>query len=167
MMVWMMQVLGLALNIFIELTHDTRKIYFFTFLFNAANLLIYIITGDWAACVSGVLITIRSFAYIYKDRVTRNWMPWLFISAHVLLGLLTLENPWQLMTIAAPVTVCYTMWFWKGQYQKMRVGNIINAGLWLVYNIYMGLWITAVCRMMTVAANIWGMWKEYIQEGQG
>lgn len=160
MLVWMMQILGLALNIFIALTHDTKKIYLFTFLFNAANLAIYILTQDWAACASGVLITLRSFAYMYKERVMGQWMPWVFISLHIVLGLTLMTSLWQIATIMVPVTVCYTMWFWKGQFQKLRVGNIINAGLWLIYNLHVGLWITAICRLMTVAANLWGMYKE-------
>lgn len=160
MIVWIMQVLGLALNIFIALTHDTKKIYLFTFLFNVVNLTIYILTQDWAACVSGVLITLRSFAYMHKERVNGQWMPWVFISLHIFLGLMLMTNLWQIATIMAPVTVCYTMWFWKGQFQKLRVGNIINAGLWLVYNLHVGLWITALCRLMTIAANLLGMYKE-------
>lgn len=160
MIVWIMQALGLALNIFIALTHDTKKIYLFTFLFNAANLTIYILTQDWAACVSGVLITLRSFAYMHKERVNGQWMPWAFISLHIFLGLMLMTSLWQIATIMAPVTVCYTMWFWKGQFQKLRVGNIINAGLWLVYNLHVGLWVTALCRLMTIAANLLGMYKE-------
>lgn len=160
MIVWIMQALGLALNIFIALTHDTKKIYLFTFLFNAANLAIYILTQDWAACASGVLITLRSFAYMYKERVNGQWTPWVFISLHIFLGLMLMTSLWQIATIMAPVTVCYTMWFWKGQFQKLRVGNIINAGLWLVYNLHVGLWITALCRLMTIVANLLGMYKE-------
>lgn len=160
MIVWIMQALGLALNIFIALTHDTTKIYLFTFLFNAANLTIYILTQDWAACVSGVLITLRSFAYMHKERVNGQWMPWAFISLYIFLGLMLMTSPWQIATIMAPVTVCHTMWFWKGQFQKLRVGNIINAGLWLVYNLHVGLWVTALCRRMTIAANLLGMYKE-------
>lgn len=160
MLIWVMQALGLGLNIFIALTHNTRRIYFYTFLFNAANLLIYMLTGDWAACASGVLITVRSVAYIYKEKVARNLLPWLFISVHIILGLYLLTDVWQLLTILAPVTVCYSMWFWKGQFQKLRVGNIINAGLWLGYNIHAGLWLIAVCRIMTILANLFGMYRE-------
>lgn len=160
-MTLILQFIGLFLNIIIAFTHDTRKIYGLTFLFNAANLAIYLVTGDSAAAISGTLITVRSLAYIYKDRMPKQmeWLPWVFCLLHVYLGMTSIVNLWQVLTIIAPCTVCLTMWYWRGKFQKLRVGHIINASCWLVYNLYCGLYIIAVCRVMTILANTIALYK--------
>lgn len=156
---WVLQVVGVVLNIFIAYAHDTKKIYGLTFLFNLANLLLYFVTRDWGAAVSGTLITVRSLAYIFKERIPGDWLPWVFSALHIVLGTMAFESPWQLCIIVAPVAICFAMWFWKGQFQKLRVGNIINATLWMVYNFHMGLYLIGLCRFATVVANGSALWK--------
>lgn len=67
----------------------------------------------------------------------------------MVLGLITADDIWQLLTIAAPCVVCISMWYNKGKYQQLRIGNILNAGLWL-YSLY----ILCLARLLTIGSNI-------------
>lgn len=156
---WLLQLVGLTVNLIIAFVNDTKKIYWLSFLFNAVNLILYIITNDWAAVLSGTLITLRSFLYIYKDKIRSNWTPVIFCAMHITLGLLFMQTPWQVLTIVAPCTVCLSMWFWKGHYQKLRFGNIVNAGCWLLYNIHTGMCLIAICRVLTLVANVVALYQ--------
>ena len=38
--------------------------------------------------------------------------------------------------------------------QKLRIGNIVNNSLWLIYNVVTGLYIVSISRLITVIVNI-------------
>lgn len=150
----LLQTASVALNIYIAYTHNTKHIYWLTFIFNAVNLALYIYLLDWAAVIAYVGITLRSYAYIYREKFKTDLLPWVFCLFHMVLGLITADDIWQLLTIAAPCVVCISMWYNKGKYQQLRIGNILNAGLWLFYNWHYSLYILCLARLLTIGSNI-------------
>jgi hypothetical protein len=59
------------------------------------------------------------------------------------------------------------MWFYKTT-QKLRVGNIIAAGLWFIYNIITGLYIISISRIITIIVNSIALYvhrKDALYEG--
>ncbi len=150
------QIITCLIQYYIATTHKVKNVLLVTFLFNFANLLCYLFNGDMPTVYSYILICIRSFIYVFRDKIkAHKWhpiIPLLFITIQCITGALTMTNPWQLIPVIAPCFVCYYMWFWDTQ-QRFRIGNIIGNGSWFVYNMNTGLYIVAIGRIVTVMIN--------------
>ena len=152
-MLLILQLVAVGVNICIAYSHNTKRIYWLTFIFNLVNLLVYVYLCDLTTVVSYFGITVRSLTYVYKDKFHNNLLPWVFCAFHVVFGLLTIQTPIQLMTIVAPCTVCYYMWYCKENRQHLRIANVANAALWCAYNAYSGVGLIACLRLITIASN--------------
>lgn len=142
-MVDIMQVVVLLVNIYIATTEQKKRIYIATFLLNFSLLLTYYFNGDIAA----------SLAYIYKDEFKTNIIPYIAIFFQILVGIFTIENLSQIMTILIPCYSTWYLWFYKDT-QKLRVGNIIANSAWAIYNFFGGLYIVLIMRLITVLSNL-------------
>lgn len=152
-MVLFLQIASVFVNAYIAFTTNTKRLYWANFLFNALNMAIYAYMRDWPTVLSYVGITTRSYAYIYKNRFRTNALPVIFCLFHIVTGLAVLQNPWQVCTVIAPCVLCISMWFFKGRFQALRIGNMLNAGLWLVYNLFTGIYLIAALRVLAILAN--------------
>lgn len=152
-----LQIIALGVNIYIAFTKKER-VYLATFIFNAANLFLYMWIGETSAVVSYLLITVRSLVYLFKDKVNLKYMPVAFIILHVIFGILTVESLIGWLSVLAPCFTCVYMWVSKNE-QQLRIGNMVNNGIWLVYNCCMGLWVVALSRVITIVANMIGYIK--------
>lgn len=147
------QIIVVAFNIYIASTENKKKIYITTFLFNLANLLMYAVNNDLSTAIIYLVITTRSFVYIYKDRLKTAIIPILAIIVQLTVGCIFTEHILHIIPVITPALVCYYMWFCKNT-QQLRVWNAICNSLWLIYNTATGLYIVAICRAITVIANI-------------
>lgn len=147
------QIILVIINSYLAITENKNNIYVVTFLFNLANLIMYAIKGDKTTVIIYVVITLRSLIYIFKDKLIKyNFIPITFILIQLGLGVITMDNPWQMISISAPCFTCYYLWYLDTT-QKLRVGNIIANSLWAVYNIVNGLYIASLSRLITIAVN--------------
>lgn len=154
MNIFIMQIIVVLINTYIAITEQKKHIYIVNFLYNFSNLLLYFFTQDTTTVCIYILISLRSFVYIYKDKLYKHkWIPILFILLQILVGIITIENFWQVLTILAPCYVCYYLWFYETT-QQLRIGNIINNFLWFIYNFVSGLYIIAISRIITIIVNL-------------
>lgn len=153
-----MQCIVVAINIYIANTENKFRIYFVTFLFNFANLLMYAFNNDKTTAIIYIVISIRSFVYIFKDKIKTPIVPIIAILAQLIVGFNSIENIWQLIPIITPCLVCYYMWFCKTT-QQLRIWNAICNGAWGVYNFKTGLYIVMISRIITVIANLQAYFK--------
>lgn len=147
------QLVVVIINVYIATTENKKNIYIVTFLFNLSNLIMYMLNKDVTTTAMYIVITLRSLVYIYKDKINIIIVPIIAILAQLIIGFTTIENMWQLIPILVPCYVCYYMWFNKTT-QHLRINNAICNSLWFVYNIYSGLYIASISRVITVTANI-------------
>lgn len=147
------QIIIVLINAYIATTEKKTRIYIVTFLFNLANLIMYYINDDSATAILYVIITTRSFIYIFKDRFKTIVIPMLMILIQLLIGFKNIENLWQLIPIITPCLVCYYMWFCRTT-QQLRIWNAVCNGFWGIYNLKTGLYIVMVNRFITVAVNV-------------
>lgn len=157
------QVITLAIQCYIATTKRIKNILFVTFLFNFANLVCYAFNSDIWTVVTYSVICVRSFIYIYRDKLKAHdasfIVPLLFVFTHLLLGFNdwiesghTFMNSWRILTIFAACWNCYYMWYYDTA-QKLRIGNIVSNGTWFAYNVITELYIIAAGRILAVAAN--------------
>ena len=151
------QIVVCIIQYYIATTEKTKNIFWVTFLFNFFNGLCYFFNGDMPTVYFYIVICVRSFIYIYKDKIkVHKWhpvVPIFFIGVQILVGILTLDNYWQLIPMIMPCYVCYYMWFYDTT-QKLRIGNIIGNSAWFIYNTATGLYIVAAGRLITVIMNL-------------
>lgn len=160
-----MQLVVLFVSIYISFTPKIKHIFVADFIVNVSLLACYVILADITTAIMYVCISVRSFVYIYKDRLMSHaWIPWAAIAAQVVLGFATIENPFQIISIFIPCWVCWYMWYWHDDKQKIRFGNIVNNGCWGIYNGVVGLWIVVLMRVIVVASNAISMIKTYREE---
>lgn len=152
-MVDLMQIITILVNIYISFTEKKKRIYIATFLLNLSQLLMYMFNNDLTTTLIYIVITVRSFIYIYKDKFKTDIVPYLAIIIQLIIGYYTIENSMQVLSILIPCYTCYYLWFYNDT-QKIRIGNIIANILWGVYNIATGLYIVLIMRAMTIISNI-------------
>ena len=152
-----MQILVCIVQYYIANTEKVKNIFITTWLFNVFNLLCYFIKDDKTTVYVYILISVRSFVYIYRDKIKKHRfhfiVPALAVVAQLIVGYLTITNYWQLIPVLIPCYVCYYMWYYDTT-QKLRVGNIIGNGAWGIYNAATALYIIAVARFVTVIMNV-------------
>ena len=109
--------------------------------------------NDLTTTLIYIVIHVRSFIYIYKDKFKTDIVPYLAIIIQLIIGYYTIENSMQVLSILIPCYTCYYLWFYNDT-QKIRIGNIIANTLWAIYNIATGLYIVLIMRAMTIISNI-------------
>lgn len=158
------QVLTLSISIYIAFTKSVRRLFVADFILNASLLACYILISDTATALIYIIGAIRSFLYIYKDRFRGNIVPVLMIVLSAGVGLATMRYPHQLLSIATACWVCWYMWSWHDNKQKIRLGNVLANASWGIYNSIVGLCIVVIMRVFLVCAN---MVSIYQHRGEG
>ena len=159
-----MQFVTLFVSIYIAFTKSVKRILIADFIVNISLLVCYLILGDTTTSMMYICISIRSFVYIHKERFSGNWIPWVAIAVQLVLGFATMDNPFQLISVLIPCWVCWYLWYWQDDKQKIRLGNIINNGCWGIYNGIVGLWIVVLMRIFVVCANTVSIYKHRDKE---
>ena len=147
------QIIVVLINSYIAITENKKNIYLVTFLFNLANLVMYLVNKDKTTAIIYIVITVRSFVYMYKDKYNYIVIPIIAILTQLILGFSYIDNIIQLIPILTPCWVCYYMWFCKTT-QQLRINNAICNLAWFIYNFTSGLYIVSISRIITVAVNI-------------
>lgn len=86
------QIIVVLINTYIATTENKKNIYIVTFLFNFANLVMYLLNGDKATSIIYIVISLRSLIYIYKDRFKTIIVPIICILAQLFIGFTNIEN---------------------------------------------------------------------------
>lgn len=152
MIVNIMQIVTVIVNIYISFTEKKKRIYIATFLLNFTQLIMYWFNNDLTTALIYIIITTRSLVYIYKDNFKTNIIPYIAVVIQILIGVFTIENRLQILSIVIPCYSSWYLWFYNNT-QKLRIGNIVANTAWAVYNIYSGLYIILIMRAMTITSN--------------
>ena len=62
------QIFVVIINLYIATTENNKHIYVVTFLFNFSNLIMYLLNDDKTTSIVYIIISLRSFLYIFKDK---------------------------------------------------------------------------------------------------
>ena len=150
------QIIVLIAQLYIATNENIKHIFVARFIYNALYMVLYFINGDITTTLTYVLNTVRSAVYIERQEIYRHkWhfiVPISFISVQIILGLLTMNNYWQLLSIFCGCYFSYYLWFYKTT-QKLRIGNMVGDFLWLIYNVISRLWIVAAGRVIVIFMN--------------
>lgn len=150
------QIIVLIAQLYIATNENIKHIFIARFIYNALYMILYFINADITTTLTYVLNTVRSAVYIERQEIyEQKWhflVPFTFIIVQIIIGLITMNNYWQLLAIFCGCYFSYYLWFYKTT-QKLRVGNMIGDFLWLIYNIISQLWIVAAARVIVIVMN--------------
>ena len=150
------QIIVLIAQLYIATNENIKHIFIARFIYTALYMVLYFINGDITTALTYVLNTIRSAVYIERQELYKyKWhfmIPIAFILAQIIIGLLTMNNYWQLLAIFNGCYFAYYLWFYKTT-QKLRIGNMVGDFLWLIYNVISKLWIVAAGRIIVISMN--------------
>ena len=151
------QIIAVIIDAIIAFSNNKKKILILTFSFNLLNFFMYFLKKDQVAMTSYILIISRSFIYLFQDKLKKYkisiFIPLTFILLHIILGLKSVTTFWNLLPIIAPCIVCYLLWFEKKR-QNMRLEQALSDLLWFIHNIYSGLYIVSISRIISISLGL-------------
>lgn len=158
MIVDIMQIITIIVNIYIAFTEKKKRIYIATFFLNLSQLVMYLFNDDLTTALIYIVIVIRSYLYIYKDKLKNNIIPYIIIFTQIIIGCYTSENITQIFSI---LIACYSSWYlwFYNDTQKLRIGNIVANTAWACYNILGGLYIILIMRAIAIGSNMIAYFK--------
>ena len=126
----------------------------FTITANALNLIHYILLGAWSGMATKIIAVTRDSYVIYKDKKSlKGILPLvIFISAYVVMAIITYESPLSLLPLLA--AVLYTVGIYKGNDQRVRIAAASTCVLWLIYNISVFSIAGAVGDVFIITSNV-------------
>lgn len=157
-----LQIISFVVAVYIAFSHKKKNILIATFMFNFLQLALYLIIKDYSTAYSSILINIRSIVFLFQDKIKTNRVgniiPFLFVIAHITVGVTHIEHWYQTFTMIAPIIIILSLWFEKNR-QRMRVEQSVSDILWIVYNAIAGIWIVSAVKTLCVFMSIIAMIK--------
>ena len=97
----------------------------------------YAFLGAWSGLISKIVTTMRNGIAAYKaqnKRKSSKWLPVIFISLYIILGVITFDSPFSILPILAPSI--YTIVIYNYDASVIRYAIVVTAIIWLIYDIY-------------------------------
>ena len=161
------QIIALIVDGCIAFSNNKKNILLMTFVFNFLSFLLYLFIKDYSTVISCILIVTRSFTYIYQEKIKKYKFSFLvpigFMTLHFILGLKTITSIWEILPIIAPCIVCYLLWFEKKR-QNMRLLQALSDLLWFIHNVYSGLYIVSISRILSIVLGLLAYKKNKVKE---
>lgn len=156
------QILAIIIDVYIAFSNNKRNILIAVFSYNFLSMLLYFMIKDYTTVYSFILIVSRSFIYLFQNKIKKHKLSFLvpisIMLIHVIVGLRTFESFWNIIPIAAPIIVCYLLWFEKSR-QNMRLEQASSDLLWIAYNIHSGLYIICISGLFSIGSGLIAYFK--------
>ncbi len=151
------QLLGVFFVLIAGLNKKKKVILVLSFCANICSTLVMILAGRYDGAVATVICTVRSFLFLYQDRVKNNSIFWISVAAHFIAGVLSWQSPLSALIIFAPIVLCYVNWF--GKAKDIKYGTIVSCLCWTVFDIINGVYIEAGRDVAEIISNIIGIYR--------
>ncbi len=149
------QLIGVCLVLLAGINKKKSWILVLTFLANICSTMVMILVGRYDGAAATIVCTIRSFLFLYQDRVKTNGIFWVSVAAHLIVGILAWQSPLSVLIIAAPIVLCYVNWF--GKPKTIKYGTIASDCCWTVFDIVNGVYIEAARDVAEIVSNVVGL----------
>ncbi len=157
MMCYLFQLIGLFLVLAAGICQKKNWILFLTFCANMCSVLVMLTAGRYDGAAATCVCTLRSFLYLFQDRVHDNKIFWGCVAAQIIVGVMAWQSLFSLLVIAAPVVLCIVSWF--GSVRQIKWGTIFSDLCWAVFDMSSGIYIEGARDIAETLANIAGLWR--------
>lgn len=127
------------------------------FISNAISLVVFAIADLKSAFLATIIIAIRSFLFMFRDRYKTNFIFYFCLILHILSGIITFDGLISLMpALTAIISICV---IWFGNEQQIRLGLLIPNFIWFVYYCIFGIYISATFSIISSIFEIISYFK--------
>ncbi len=161
-MICILQIIALIFYAYIAFSHKKRNVLITVFVHNFTCLILSVVINDFSAVYSYILVNLRSFIFLYQDRLKKNQytnaIPVGICILHIILGISSVERWYQIPTIIGPIVLTLSFWF-ENNRQRMRAEQSFSDAMWLIYNAFAGLYILCITRVMMITISLIAIYK--------
>lgn len=146
-MLLFIQIIQIIYSIIINFIKEKKDMLVNTAICSLISIFLYIYLGEINAIFASTIIFIRNIVYVNKVKYKSN-LPFFFcICMHLIGGIYALYLDKNLIVInfipmITSLMACFFYWF--SSEQAIRIGSLCTNTLWLIFNIYYGLYLTSL-----------------------
>lgn len=149
------QVLGLVFVMISGVSRSRKRILGTMFLANFCSILTMFLAGRFDGGISAAVCTLRTFLFLFRDRVKGNGICWLCVGAHLVTGILAWQSSISILVVVAPVVLTLSQWF--GSVNGIKYGTMFSDLCWAVFDFSGGIYIEGLRDLSSVCFNVIGL----------
>ncbi len=149
------QLFGLGFVLSAGISKHKQWILFLTLCANLCSTAVMFLAGRYDGVAATIVCTVRSFLFLFQDRVEHDGIFWGCVAAHALVGILAWQSPLSLLIIVAPIVLCSVNWF--GGVRAIKYGTIVSDCCWAVFDLSCGVYIEGGRDIAEVLSNVIGL----------
>lgn len=152
------QIFGLlgALSMLVSNWQKTRnKVLTFLIFDSLFYFIQYILLGALSGAFTNIVGLLRTITFKYKDKhkLLQSKITLLIISTvYVLIGIFTYNNLTSIFPVVA--SIVYSIVLWQNDVKKIRIGTSVMMLSWLIYNIAVGAYLSAVVEGVLLVSSV-------------
>lgn len=146
--------IGLCFVVYGLITSDKRKVLLAQIVANTMYTCQYIILGFYGTGLICFVTLIRTICF-YGSNKPKVYQLILFCVISILCGLVDFNNWLMILPMISSLVFCYGIW--QNNLQIFRSCSLINSSCWLIYNFYVGAYmsfISAIIEIVVAAVAI-------------
>ena len=149
------QILQIASNYGAAWCKNKKHIMAFKILSAIFNSLAILSIGNIAGAIPVLFTVVRSIVCFYKDRFKTNYPIWLCVLGYIIIGLLTIEDMRSIVDALPLITsLIASLIIWYCNPVKLKLGMMLPDGIWLIYHISSGLYLSAANLILQTIVSI-------------
>ncbi len=152
MVIVIIQIVQVIYSIYIMFLDKKKNMLINMFISNLISLILFQVAGLSAASLTTIIITLRSFLFMFKEKYKTNVVFWTCLGLHIMAGILTFTGISSLLPCITAVISVVVLWF--GNEQQIRIGTVIANFIWVVYYLINGIYISAVTNIIIILFTI-------------
>lgn len=152
MLLTIVQIFQVIYSCYIMFLNKKKHMLINMFISNAISLIMFFIADLKSALLTTIIITIRSFLFMFRDKYKTNLIFYFCLILHILSGIITFDGFISLLPMLTAVISVFIIWF--GNEQQIRFGLIIPNTIWVIYYCIFGLYISAVFNITVIISQI-------------
>lgn len=147
MLLIIVQIFQVIYSSYIMFLNKKKNMLINMFISNAISLVIFAIVGQKSAFLATIIIAIRSFLFIFRDKYKTNFIFYLCLFLHILSGIITFDGFISILPALTAIISIFVIWF--GNEQQIRLGLLIPSFIWFVYYCIFGIYISATFNIIS------------------
>lgn len=152
MLLTIVQIFQVIYSCYIMFLKKKKNMLINMFISNAISLIIFLIADLKSAFLTTLIIAIRSFLFMFREKYKTNFIFYFCLILHILSGIITFDGFISLLPMLTAIISVFIIWF--GNEQQIRFGLIIPNIMWVIYYCIFGLYISAVFNMIVIIFQV-------------
>lgn len=152
MLLIVVQIFQVIYSCYIMFLDKKKNMLINMFISNTISLVVFAVAGLNSAFLTTIIIALRSFLFVFRDKYKTNFIFYFCLFLHILSGIITFNGFISIMPALTAIITLFIIWF--GNEQQIRLGLIIPDFIWFIYYCIFGIYISATFNLITIIFKI-------------